>query len=146
MFGEAEITEGEKVLKIENTASAAVYIKEIKLTSLALIEKRAAMAKISRPYKMSFLSCIIQTENFDAGVSEVAYFDKDINNTGGQHRVDVPVDIYKEDSVCYVNMVTDEWLTYTIKSEKSGNYDLMMNLSDSMGGSKIRIFMMGIKF
>jgi len=143
IFGEIEITKGKNVLKIENTSSDATYINDIKFFDMAMIEKKAALLKVSRPYKMSYLPCIIQAENFDAGVSDVAFLENDIINTGGCYRVDEPVDIYKEDSMYYVNMVGNEWLTYTVKCKKSGNYDLIMKMVDSMEGSIVRIFMDG---
>ena len=43
----------------------------------------------------------------------------------------------------YVNMLGDEWMTYTIKCLKSGNYDLLMNMLDKMESSKIRLYMDG---
>ena len=92
-FGEVEITDENSVLKIENTASSAMYLKEIKFVDMVMMAKKEAILKVPRPYKMSYLPCIIQAENYDVGVSGVAFKDSEDVNSGAKYRENEPVDI-----------------------------------------------------
>lgn len=137
------ITEPNTILTIENTGSNAMYLAEIKLMDYKTIAKRNAFLSQSRPFKMSFIPCIIEAENFDSGVSGVAYSDTDSGNIGGEYRPDLDVDIYAENGMNYVNMTSGDWMTYTIRCDNPGNYDLILKLVDSMESSKVRAYMDG---
>lgn len=136
-FGEVEITDKNSVLKIENTASSGMYLKEIKFVDMVMMAKKEAILKLPRPYKMSYLPCIIQAENYDVGASGVAFKDLEDVNSGGKYREIESVDIYEDGGMYYVNMLGEEWMTYTIKCLKSGNYDLLMKVLDKMESSKM---------
>ena len=143
VIGEITITDPKSIMRIKNTGKNAGYISNIVLVSTEILEQKAALLNEERPYKMSYLPCIIEAENFDAGPSGVAYGDADEGNTGRAYRPDVDVDIWEDGDMRYVSMVSNDWMTYTVQCDIPGNYDLIMKLVDGMEGSKIRVFMDG---
>jgi len=143
VVGNINITEPRSVLTIENISSNAMYITDIKLTDAESIERRNAFLSQSRAYMMSYLPCVVEAENFDSGVSGVAYSDSDPGNLGGAYRVESDVDIYSKSSEYYVNMTTGDWMSYTVRCDNPGNYDLILNIADLSETSKVRAYMDG---
>lgn len=143
VMGDVEIKAGAKVLRLDNTANVAVYIAKIKFQDYASIQKRKAFLAQSRPYKMSYLPCIIEAENFDSGAQGIAYTDSDKGNIGGEYRTELDADIYKTGNKYYVNMTSGDWMAYTIQCDITGNYDLVLNYVDAMETSKVRAYMDG---
>lgn len=143
VVGNINITEPGSVLMIENVSPNAMYILGIKLTDVKSIEERNAFLSQNRAYMMSYLPCVVEAENFDSGVQGVAYSDSDSGNLGGAYRSELDVDIYENGTKHYVNMTTSDWMSYTVKCDISGNYDLILNLVDLSENSKVRVYMDG---
>ena len=76
------VTGGKSILTIENVSDGAMYVKSLSFVDANLIKQKEAFLAQSRPYKMSYLPCIIEAENFDSGKSGVAYYDSDEGNVG----------------------------------------------------------------
>lgn len=142
-IGDVEITEPNSVLKIENVSSSASYVKQISLIDPAEIAKKEAFLNQGRPYKLAFAPCTIEAENFDAGKNGEAYYDSDNSNAGGKYRNETAVDIYEASGATYVNILSDEWIKYTVNVTKAGNYNLNFKWYDCMESSKVRIYANG---
>ncbi len=141
--GMVTIPNSDSTITIMDNSTSSVYFQQFKLISMKTVEKKAALAKQSRAYVMSYLPCIIEAENFDSGAAGVAYFDSDPGNMGGAYRETADVDIYKAGDATYVNMGSGDWMTYTISCDKPADYDLVAKMTDVMEESKVRIYMDG---
>ncbi|MCQ2210641.1 MAG: glycosyl hydrolase family 8 [Paludibacteraceae bacterium] len=83
------------------------------------------------PYKSIFsIPGKIEAEDYDKGGNGFGYKDSDNQNETSQYRQD-GVDIEKGGTGYAIgHTTTGEWLKYTIKVEKSGNYDIYANASN----------------
>jgi hypothetical protein len=143
-IGVIDIAQESFEIKIENTGGAALYLQGFKFLSEEMIRKRAAFDSQGRPYIMSYLPCIIQAENFDAGLNGIDFLDMDKTNRGAKYRTDADVDIYEKDGGgYYVEMVSEEWLKYTFMVEHKGNYNLLLSCTDNTESSKLRVYIDG---
>ncbi|MGC8802749.1 MAG: carbohydrate-binding protein [Bacteroidales bacterium] len=79
----------------------------------------------------------IEAENFDNGGQNVAYYDTDAANNGGQYRTNEAVDI----EICSAGgynvgwMYSGEWLEYTINVMSTGSYNFDCRIASAVGGS-----------
>lgn len=85
---------------------------------------------------------IIEAENYDLGGQNVSYYDKDAQNRGGEYRND-RVDIQgisgHNDKYNVGWMEDDEWLEYTIDTERD-DYDIIIRAaSDFSSSGRVRI-------
>jgi len=84
---------------------------------------------------------IVEAENFDAGIPNIAYADVDAENLGAKdHRDDTQVDIEKRDDASGGYGVgwtrKGEWLVYTVNVEQAGNYKIEIPVaSEKLGGT-----------
>ena len=77
------------------------------------------------PYKGAIaIPGTVEAENYDKGGNGFGYKDSDSKNEGGEYRED-GVDIVKANDGYAVGYTTSsEWLTYTVKVDKAGTYDV----------------------
>lgn len=139
-IGTLSVTKGSFVLKIKNIGSSAFYLRDISIEKLSEKTKREEYKTQSRPYKMSFLPCILEAENFDYGTKNTAYFALDDKNSGGEYRTNTGIDIFKSDDGYSVQLSPTEWVSYTFRVDFSGNYELLANCSDSSESGCLRFY------
>ena len=85
----------------------------------------------------------IEVENYDVGGSGKAYLDKDDDNKGGEYRDDA-VDIVKAGSGYAIGYTQEgEWLEYTVKVAKSGEYDLNASYATSSENVGFKLYVDG---
>ncbi len=90
----------------------------------------------------------IEIENYDVGKSGRAYYDKDGANQGKAYRTD-GVDIVaiddKDPSKGYAIGYTQEgeWLRYTVKADKAGEYDVRVNMATSSENAGVKLYIDG---
>ena len=93
----------------------------------------------SVPYKNTFsVPGVIEAEDFDNGGENISWHDADPANLGGKYRTEVGVDIESTgDATNYVsNIVTGEWLKYSVNVSQSGIYKMEATVqSNNTGGS-----------
>ena len=102
------------------------------------------------PYKdvVATLPGKIEIENYDVGKSGRAYYDKDGANQGKAYRTD-GVDIVAIDdedpSKGYAIGYTQEgeWLRYTVKADKAGEYDVRVNMATSSENAGVKLYIDG---
>ena len=102
------------------------------------------------PYKdvVAKLPGKIEIENYDVGKSGRAYYDKDGANQGKAYRTD-GVDIVAIDdedlSKGYAIGYTQEgeWLRYTVKADKAGEYDVRVNMATSSENAGVKLYIDG---
>ena len=102
------------------------------------------------PYKgvTATLPGKIEIENYDVGKSGRAYYDKDGANQGKAYRTD-GVDIVAIDdedlSKGYAIGYTQEgeWLRYTVKVDKAGEYDVRVNMATSSENAGVKLYIDG---
>ncbi|MES2730903.1 MAG: RICIN domain-containing protein [Bacteroidota bacterium] len=88
----------------------------------------------------------IQVEDFDKGGEDVSCHDADEINQFGQYRPDESVDI----EVCaaggfnVAGSQTEEWLEYTVKVAKAGNYVFEPFFASASGGGRFHVEFNGI--
>ncbi len=77
------------------------------------------------PYKGAIaIPGTVEAENYDKGGNGFGYKDSDNKNEGGEYRED-GVDVVKANDGYAVGYTTSsEWLTYTVKIDKAGTYDV----------------------
>lgn len=131
------------VLKVANASSTAFYVAGLKLESKAQKEKKDNFYKQARPYKMSYLPCILEAENFDSGAQGEAYSAHDEKNAGGAYRSSVGIDIYEAEKGYTVSLGPDEWMNYTFRVDKAGSYELLARCADNTEGSCLRFYING---
>jgi hypothetical protein len=78
-------------------------------------------------FKPNIVPGTIEAEDFDIGCPEDACFDKDEINSGGQYRLNQPVDIDTCSAGGYLVGWTNagEWLAYSINVRKSSAYSFI---------------------
>ncbi|MCK9183323.1 MAG: carbohydrate-binding protein [Fibrobacteraceae bacterium] len=83
----------------------------------------------------------IEAENYDAGNSGLAYYDKDSENKGGEYRED-GVDITKDSAGNYIVGYTEaeEWLEYTVNVKAKGTYNFSARVSSGADNSSFMLF------
>lgn len=85
----------------------------------------------------------IEVEDYDVGGSGKAYLDKDDDNKGGEYRDDA-VDIVKAGSGYAIGYTQEgEWLEYTVKVAKSGEYDLNASYATSSENAGFKLYVDG---
>lgn len=85
------------------------------------------------PFTIHHIPGIIESEDFDFGGQDIAYFDTDTINAGGAYRSEF-VDISEAFGGHYLwGVKNHEWLEYTIASVDSGYYDIHVYFSGSNG-------------
>ena len=90
-----------------------------------VITVEAASGQIA--YAIQDIPGTIEAEDYDEGGQDVAYYDTDAGNNGGEYRSD-DVDIQVCDAGGYnLGWTADgEWLEYTISSVSDGTYDMTL--------------------
>ena len=85
----------------------------------------------------------IEVENYDVGGSGKAYSDKDDDNKGGEYRDDA-VDIVKAGNGYAIGYTQEgEWLEYTVKVAKSGEYNLNASYATSSENVGFKLYVDG---
>ena len=99
------------------------------------------------PYKgvTATLPGKIEIENYDVGKSGRAYYDKDGANQGKAYRTDgVDIvaldeeDLSKGFAIGYTQ--EGEWLRYTVKVDKAGEYDVRVNMATSSENAGVKLY------
>ena len=85
----------------------------------------------------------IEVENYDIGGSGKAYLDKDDENKGSEYRDDA-VDIVKAGDGYAIGYTQEgEWLEYTVKVAKSGEYNLNASYATSSENVGFKLYVDG---
>jgi hypothetical protein len=85
----------------------------------------------------------VEVENYDVGGSGKAYLDKDDDNKGGEYRDDA-VDIVKAGDGYAIGYTQEgEWLEYTVKVAKSGEYDVSANCATTSENAGFKLYVDG---
>lgn len=144
-LGRITIDSDEAVITIKNVDTNATYFKEIIFESYTVVKKREDFLSKERPYIMSFLPCVIQAENFDAGKNGDTYYDRDDVNSGRTYRDNVGADIFESTNGngYYVYLDDGDWLKYTFRTEKTDNYRMYIKAEDRKGDSYLRVYVDG---
>ncbi|SEF64226.1 heparin lyase I family protein [Vibrio hangzhouensis] len=84
------------------------------------------------------LPTIIQAEDFDLGGQNIAYFDKEAENRGGQNYRDEYVDFSNhDDGQFHVGWFSrDEWMKYTVQVPEEGYYEFSAWLGSTASTTK----------
>ena len=78
----------------------------------------------------------IQAEDFDDGISSVAYWDNSQGNAGGQYRsTNVDIEACSEGGYDVGWAYPGEWLNYTVSVAASGTYTLDLRVATATSGS-----------
>lgn len=92
-------------------------------------------------YKLNTIPGTIEAEDYDNGCIGDAYYDTDETNEGGQYRTSTGVDM----EVCSAGgynigwTKTGEWLAYTVKVDKSGNYEVEFYFASANDNAKAHL-------
>jgi phosphatidylserine/phosphatidylglycerophosphate/cardiolipin synthase-like enzyme len=90
----------------------------------------------------------IQSENFDEGGQNVAYFDSTTGNTGGACRTNTDVDITTTTDTgggCALGWAgAGEWLKYTVNVGTAGTYDIEARVASGGAGGTFHIEVGGV--
>jgi endonuclease/exonuclease/phosphatase family metal-dependent hydrolase len=79
---------------------------------------------------------IIQAEDFDNGLNQIAYWDSTAGNYGGQYRTtDVDVEGCAEGGYNIGWITGGEWLNYTVNVASAGTYTLDFRVASHAGGT-----------
>lgn len=83
----------------------------------------------------------VEAEFFDKGVEGLTFHDTDIENQGGELRLDVGVDIEARTEGGYQIAYIDsgEWLEYTIDVQKATFYDVQAHVASLEEGAKFNV-------
>ena len=85
----------------------------------------------------------LEVENYDVGGSGKAYMDKDDENKGNEYREDA-VDIVKAGEGYAIGYTQEgEWLEYTVKVEKAGDYKLSASYATSSENAGFKLYVDG---
>jgi hypothetical protein len=85
----------------------------------------------------------VEVENYDVGGSGKAYLDKDDDNKGGEYRDDA-VDIVKAGNGYAIGYTQEgEWLEYTVKVAKSGEYNVNASYATSSENVGFKLYVDG---
>jgi alpha-L-fucosidase len=92
-------------------------------------------------YKPHTIPCTIEAEDFDTGCPGEAYFDRGMENSGGQYRQNEGVDIEKCSAGGYNVGWTfaGEWMAYTVNVSKSATYQISFYIASPSENSKIHL-------
>lgn len=97
----------------------------------------------STPYKYHTIPGVIEAEDFDISCTEPGYFDTSHINAGNSYRPNESVDIRPtRDSLGQYdvfNILSEEWLGYTVFVEDSGYYEFSARFSATSGGHRFYI-------
>jgi hypothetical protein len=78
----------------------------------------------------------IQAEDFDNGISSVAYWDSTAGNSGGQYRsTNVDIEACSEGGYDIGWAYPGEWLNYTVNVASAGTYTVAFRVASANGGS-----------
>lgn len=88
----------------------------------------------------------IEAENFDLGGSNVAYYDTDAANNGGQYRTSEAVDIEtcSEGGYNVGWTAAGEWLEYTVNVGTAGDYQLEARVAANSAAGYFRVEFEGV--
>jgi alpha-L-fucosidase len=83
----------------------------------------------------------IEAEDYDKGCPGDAYFDRGMENSGGQYRYDQGVDIEKCSTGGYNVGWTfaGEWMAYTVNISKAANYEVSFYIASPSENSKLHV-------
>ena len=100
-------------------------------------------------FMMNNLPGVLEAENFDYFVGDgqnKSYYDLSSANTGGQYRINEPVDIVAstEGGHHLTSLENGEWVNYTVNIPTIGRYKLDMKYAALLAGGKIKIEFNGI--
>jgi hypothetical protein len=105
----------------------------------------------STPYTGTRVSLpgTIQAENYDLGGKGVAYFDTTAGNSGGVYRTGEDVDLANScdaeiGGYMVGEIVTGEWLAYSVNVASSTNYDIMLRVADPYSGGAFHVEVDGV--
>lgn len=108
-----------------------------------------ACLSVQTPYSGSAISLPgkLEVENYDKGGQNIAYYDSDGGNSGGQYRtlegVDVETCTEGGYNVGWIN--GNEWLEYTVNVAAAGTYDIEVRYAGTSAGVAEIIFSNGSK-
>lgn len=88
----------------------------------------------------------LEAENYDLGGQDIAYFDTDTLNQGNAYRTleDVDIEVCSEGGYNIANMVTGEWVEYTVNVLSTSTYKLDFRTSSDQAACAIRLDMDGV--
>lgn len=97
------------------------------------------------PFKELDIPGVVEFEDFDNGGVGVAYADAVVGNSGGVYRTDESVDIREKSSQEYyiADILSKEWLEYTVNVKGSGLYTATIHYSASADNQAVSLFMDG---
>jgi len=148
-FGTLEIDVPHHILKTNNDVSVTFPDSKGRVSSMVL-SVESYDAKPFNPQTL-FLGEAhnvpgkIQAEDYDLGGNQVAYFDVNAGNTGGQYRSD-SVDITNTNGQYIVGWIAnDEWMEYAVNVERDGFYDVDLQFaSGTSNGGRVRLEIDGV--
>lgn len=84
---------------------------------------------------------IIEAEDFDFGGESIGYHDADKVNIAGDYRPNEAVDIYDRlgEGFHIGNMITGEWLEYSVHVKTEGWYDVTFYIASLLGGGSFEL-------
>ena len=94
-----------------------------------------------KAFKTHTLPGTIEAEDYDIGCPEDAYFDRGMENSGGQYRYNEGVDIEKCSEGGYnVGWTFEgEWMAYTVTVSRSASYEVSFYIASTSDNSKLHL-------
>ena len=92
-------------------------------------------------FKSHVIPGTIEAEDYDSGCPGDAYYDRGMENSGGQYRQSEGVDIEKCSTGGY-NVgwtFTDEWMAYTVSVSKTATYRVTFHIASTSDNSKLHL-------
>jgi len=118
---------------------------------LKLINRAPVVPEPQKPFSgvAAAIPGMIEMENFDipgVGSGNDSYFDKESENKGdSQYRKDTGVDLYaKGDKIVVGYNQEGEWLEYTVKVVKTGEYTMFASVASANNTSSFKLSMDGV--
>ncbi len=135
--GQIKLEKGKNTIKVV-LESGAIYLEQLKFAPPIDTSGMLDFSKTEGPYRKHFIPTVIETEDFDIGVT--GSLSEDGKNSGKAYRKDDKIDIYeteKNSGEYYTDISANEWAKYTVECGVSGIYDISL---DFFKAGKANIF------
>jgi hypothetical protein len=130
-------------VRATNAIGQSAYTDEVTLTTPAAGPVQSPFSGTSLP-----IPGLIEAENFDQGGQNIAWFDLDDINEGGQYRstgVDIEVTSDSAGGGYQIGYTkAGEWLEYTINVATAGTYTLELRVAAGTGGGIMHVEFDGV--